>query len=115
MPRCLALALALVATDAFLPSSAPLRQRVAPSMSVATAGGVDYLSATTAAAGAVAKKASPERDSSTLVQGGSRRAVLIHGARRPSRRSRGGRWTRSWILVSRARRRRSGGASSWIY
>ena len=52
MARVLALALALVAADAFLPSSAPLRQRVASiSMSAAPALGTktDYLSAATAA------------------------------------------------------------------
>jgi hypothetical protein len=78
MARVLALALALVAADAFLPSSAPLRQRVASiSMSAAPALGTktDYLSAATAAPGAVAQKAKEPAavDSSILVQGGSLR------------------------------------------
>ena len=76
MVRCLALALALVATNAFIPGTT-LRQRVAPmSMSAVAAPGIttqnDYL-AGMSGAGAVAKKAAPQRDSSTLVQGGSLR------------------------------------------
>jgi len=72
MVRGLALALLLVAANAFAPSTVSRR---GVSMSAVAAPGIqktDYLSAT--GAGSMAAKArKPERDSSTLVQGGSLR------------------------------------------